>query len=182
MFLFGGRPPVDHPRDQSHSGLSLGSLLMPFYLIVSLIIWLCVVALDLVTLHYVSMCDCVCVCLVSTLRWTHTLDWYWRIIEEFFFTTLLVKGRRGQERGKINKTSLRFILFLFQNKQSHGGENWKGRSRLQRIMQLLWSRRFRIEKAPHARHHSNQRGDTQVRVNRWFIESAARFHILPTSF
>lgn len=32
------RPPADHPRDQSQSSMSLGSLLIPFYLIVPLII------------------------------------------------------------------------------------------------------------------------------------------------
>lgn len=98
---FGARPPVDHPRDQSQSSMSFASLLMAFYLIVSLIIWLCVVALDLVTLHfYIYVCVWVSECVVSTLEGTHTLDWYWWIIEEFFFTTLLVKGEERARAGK----------------------------------------------------------------------------------
>ena len=93
---------VDHPGDQSRPSMSLGSLLMPFYLIVALIIWLCCSSRPGHTLLYiyVCVCVCVCVCVVSTLQRTHTSDWYWRIIEEFFFTTRLVKGEERARTGK----------------------------------------------------------------------------------
>lgn len=114
---------VDHPREQSQSRLSLGSSLVPFYLIDPLIISPCFAALDTVTLHYASMCPSVCVCVWCLHSSKHTL---WtdtdRLLRNSSSRLRLLWGGEGKS-GKINRTSLQFILFLFQNKQSDGGED-----------------------------------------------------------
>lgn len=62
---------LDHPRDQSQSGMSLASLLMLLLSDIAPPHYLTVVALDLVTLHYKYMRVCVCVFDVNTLENTH---------------------------------------------------------------------------------------------------------------
>lgn len=89
------------------------------------------------------LCICVCVsmCLVSTLQRTHTLRTDTDGLSRNSSSRLcLLRGGEGKS-GKINKTSLQFILFLFQNKQSDGGENRRG-FRGRYIIQLLWSEEF----------------------------------------
>lgn len=53
-----------------------------------------------------------------------------------FFTTLLVRGGEGKSK-KINKMSLEFVLFLFQNKQSNGGKGLQGLLELLGIILLV---------------------------------------------
>ena len=71
----------------------------------------------------------------------------------------LSRGGEG-ESGKINKTSLGFVLLLFQNKQSCG------RERELRGGGGGDSLRREKKKVPCAHRHSNRRGAVQVRVNR----------------
>lgn len=117
---------VDHPREQSQSRLSLGSSLVPFYLNDPLIISLCFAALDTVTLHYASMCPSVCVCVWCLHSSKHTL---WtdtdRLLRNSSSRLRLQWGGEGKS-GKINRTSLQFMLSLFQNKPSDGGEDCRG--------------------------------------------------------
>ena len=166
--------PGTNPNQACHSA----HCSRPFYLIEPLMIWLCVVALDLVTLHYLCVW---CQQSEKHTLWTDTDG----LSRNSSSRLCLLRGGEGKS-GKINKTSLWFILFLFQNKQSYGGGRERERERereseLLSIIHPLWSELFGSRKLQQTRHHSNQKGDTQVRVNRWFIESAARFHILPTS-
>lgn len=92
----------------------------PFYLIVPFIICICCSIRPGRTPLYLCLWVCVCVwCQHSgehTL-WTDT-DWLWRNSSRL----RLLRGGEGNRR-KINKMSLGFVLFLFQNKQSNGRKN-----------------------------------------------------------
>lgn len=153
----------------------------------------------MVTPHYASKCPrkcvsvqvcvgaCVWACCLHSIKhtlWTDT-DWLLRNSSSRLGS---LWGVEGWERGKINRTSLRFILFLFQNKQSGGEADRRAfQKELQRgrVAHFLWSKQFVAKHGKKEKKtccHGDRRQDMQARVNRWFIESAARFHILPTSF
>lgn len=106
--------------------------------------------LSAVTLYYIFVCQC----LVSTLWRTCTLDGYWLITEEFL-TTSLVRG--GESHGeKINKSSLGFVLFVFQNKQSDGrkARRGSGSRSFRRSETGSRKRRALLPRQPETRHAS----------------------------
>lgn len=65
---------------------------------------------------------CVTVCVCDWCQHTHFRSDTDGLSRNSSSRLSLLRGGEGKSGGKINKTSLGFILFLFQNKQSEGGE------------------------------------------------------------
>lgn len=94
----------------------------PFYLILALIIWLCCC----IRPGHTPLCLHVRVCVWCQHCGEHTLRTDADGLSRNSSSRLgLLRGGEGKS-GKINKTSLWFVLFLFQNKQSCGRANCRG--------------------------------------------------------